>query len=148
MSVNSRLFTCTPEAVFRVLDDGWLYAGWVVGASRIRDVDPSWPAVGTDIHHSVGSWPLLLDDTTSVEKYVPGEVMILRARAWPSGEATVLIEVRPTPGGCRVSIFEDVVAGPAKFIPQLIRTPMLHWRNTESLRRLAFLAEGRSKPGH
>ncbi|WP_324188972.1 SRPBCC family protein [Nocardia farcinica] len=42
------------ERAFAVLSDGWLYAGWVVGASHIRDVDPDWPGVGSRIHHSVG----------------------------------------------------------------------------------------------
>ncbi len=27
-------------AVWGVLADGWLYANWVVGASRVRSVDP------------------------------------------------------------------------------------------------------------
>ncbi len=47
----------SPADVFSVLADGWLYSGWVVGASRIRAVDEQWPAVGSKIHHSVGSWP-------------------------------------------------------------------------------------------
>ncbi len=29
-----------------MLSDGWLYASWVVGASRVRDVDPRWPSPG------------------------------------------------------------------------------------------------------
>ena len=49
-----------------MLSDGWLYALWVVGAARMRDVDEGWPAVGTRLHHSVGTWPLLIDDTTEV----------------------------------------------------------------------------------
>ena len=31
------------DAVWAVLADGWSYAGWVVGASHIRDVDTGWP---------------------------------------------------------------------------------------------------------
>jgi putative transposase len=62
---------CTPEEVFGVLEDGWLFAVWVVGASRIRDVDATWPKADSKIHHSVGSWPLLIDDTTSVVEIDP-----------------------------------------------------------------------------
>ena len=56
----------TPDVVFDVLADGWVYAAWVVGASRVRSVDAGWPREGTRIHHSVGAWPLLVHDTTHV----------------------------------------------------------------------------------
>ena len=39
---------------------------------------------------------------------------------------------------------EDVTSGPARLVPKPVRTPMLAWRNIESLRRLAFLAERRA----
>ena len=52
----------TPADVFAVLADGWLYPSWVVGASRVRGVDGTWPQPGSRIHHSVGVWPLLIDD--------------------------------------------------------------------------------------
>ena len=50
-----------------MLADGWSYATWVVGAARVRDVDPGWPATGSRVHHSVGLWPLLIQDFTLVE---------------------------------------------------------------------------------
>ncbi len=61
-----RMVSAPPEAVWEVLADGWVYTGWVVGASRMRAVDPAWPVPDARLHHSVGGWPLLLDDTTSV----------------------------------------------------------------------------------
>lgn len=134
---------CAPGDVWEVLADGWLYALWVVGASRIRDVDPSWPAPDSRIHHSVGSWPLLLDDTTSVLVSEPLHSLRLRARAWPSGEAEVLIEIEPLGSGCRVRITEDAVAGPGRLVPSPVRAALLHPRNNESLRRLRYLAERR-----
>jgi hypothetical protein len=36
---------------------------------------------------------------------------------------------------------EDAAAGPATLIPPPVRDPMPHARNTESLKRLAYLAE-------
>ena len=36
MNEVSRIFRCSPEAVFDVLSDGWSYATWVVGAARDR----------------------------------------------------------------------------------------------------------------
>ncbi len=144
MSITQREMNCAPPDVFGVLSDGWLYGLWVVGASRIRDVDKSWPNPAAKIHHSVGSWPMLLNDTTSVTAYTPGRSIRLQARAWPAGEADVQIEVEQTPDGCRVRITEDVAKGPGRLIPKRLRDPVLHWRNTESLRRLSYLAEQRA----
>jgi hypothetical protein len=50
----TRLVDASSEDVMAVLIDGWTYAEWVVGASRIRDVDKDFPAPGARIHHSVG----------------------------------------------------------------------------------------------
>lgn len=143
MSRVSREFACTADAVFAILDDGWLYPSWVVGASRMRDVDQQWPHPGSKLHHSVGSWPLLIDDTTSSVEYSPPRLVRLRARAWPGGEAEVLLEVTPSPDGCTVTMTEDAVAGPGMLIPGPLRSVLLTPRNRESLRRLAFLAERR-----
>ena len=82
-----RVVNAEPADVWAVLADGWLYALWVVGAARMREVDDSWPAVGARLHHSVGTWPMLVDDTTSVLEVEPGRRLKLRARAWPAGEA-------------------------------------------------------------
>lgn len=147
MSTTTRKARCRPEDVFAVLADGWLYPNWVVGAARMRAVDEGWPAPGTRLHHSVGPWPLLLDDTTSCLEYDPPRRLVLQARAWPAGEASVEITVEPDPDGCVITISEDVSDGPARLIPPLARRPMLHWRNTETLRRLALLAEGGARSG-
>jgi len=58
------LVTAPAEAVWAVVSDGWLYANWVVG-SRVRAVDPGWPAEGCRIHHSFGVWPAVIDDGPS-----------------------------------------------------------------------------------
>ncbi len=138
---TTREMSCQPQAVLDVLTDGWSYAIWVVGASRIRDVDADWPAVGSQIHHSVGAWPVLIDDTTTVEEYVPGHSLRLKVRAWPTGEGRVLLKVVPHPTGCEVQMTEDAVGGPAVLVPAPARNALLHWRNSETLRRLAFLTE-------
>ena len=39
MSTTSRTIAATPEQVWSVLADGWLYPLFVVGAARMRDVD-------------------------------------------------------------------------------------------------------------
>ncbi len=145
MSTTSRPTSATPEQVWSVLADGWLYPLFVVGASRMRDVDDTWPAVGSRLHHSVGTWPLLIDDTTEVLELEEDRRIVLKARGWPAGEARVEISLRPTADATVVTIVENATAGPGALIPQPVQDVQLHLRNTETLRRLAFVAEGRAR---
>lgn len=141
MARNTRLLRCSPETVFAVLADGWLYPTWVVGASRMRDVSEDWPAVGSRVHHSFGLWPVLIDDRTYVEEWDPPRRAVLLARGWPVGEARVTIEVKPRGDGCVVRLTENAVAGPGAWL-DLVTDPLLRVRNHETLHRLALLAEG------
>jgi hypothetical protein len=129
--------------VWDVLSDGWLYPLWVVGASRLRDADKDWPNVGTRLHHSVGLWPLLIDDNTEVLECSPGSRLLLRARAWPAGAAHVEITVEAAGEDTEIAIREQAVDGPGGLIPRLVQDPLLGWRNVEALRRLAYIVEHR-----
>jgi len=143
--VVRRTIQAVPARVWAVLADGWLYPSWVVGASRMRDVEESWPAPGSQLHHSVGLWPLLLDDRTEVIGSVPQKELRLRAHGWPAGAAEVLIRLEPIGDhATEVTINEDAVDGPAKLIPRRLRQLGVIPRNRETLRRLGFLAERRS----
>jgi uncharacterized protein YndB with AHSA1/START domain len=142
MAVQRR-FNCSPEQVFAALEDGWTYPLWVVGTSRMRDVDEGWPACGTKLHHSFGVWPLLIDDNTEVTEIEPGKRLVLEARGWPVGKAKVEITVEADGDGSLVSISEDITGGPTRLIPQPIRLAGIDVRNRETLRRLAYVAEGR-----
>jgi uncharacterized protein YndB with AHSA1/START domain len=133
----------TPDQVWQVLADGWLYPCWVVGATRMRDVESEWPSVGARLHHSVGVWPATINDDTEVVEAVPGSLLRLRARAWPAGEAEVVLHVEARGAGSLVTIEEDVVTGPAKLLPAPARALALKVRNRETLRRLSWLAERR-----
>lgn len=145
MTTNTRVVDATPGQVWDILADGWLYPLWVVGATRMRDVDTTWPAAGSKLYHSVGAWPLILDDDTEVLDSQPGGALRLRARAWPTGEAEVLITLRGAGAQTEIVIEEDAVSGPGRLVPQPLRGLSLKWRNTETLRRLAFLAERRQR---
>ena len=144
MATNERIIKATPQDVWDVLSDGWLYPLWVVGASRMREVDEDWPRPGARLHHSVGTWPLLIDDVTEVVDVAPGASLTLRAKARPGGTAEVTIRTEAAGAETRVVIEEDVVAGPSRLIPKLLRDVPLTWRNVESLRRLAYVAERRA----
>jgi hypothetical protein len=145
VSTTSRPVSATPEQVWSVLADGWLYALFVVGAARMRDVDAGWPAVGTRLHHSVGTWPLLIDDTTEVLEVEEHRRLLLLARAWPAGQAHVEISLRPHGTDTVVTIVEQATSGPGALIPKPLQDVQLHVRNVETLRRLAFVVEGRAR---
>lgn len=108
------------------------------------DVDADWPAPGSCIHHSVGVWPGLVDDHTRVLASDPERSLTLCARAWPMGEAEVQVTLTPSGEQTEVAIHEDIVSGPGVLVPGLVRQPALMWRNSETLRRLRLLVEGRA----
>jgi uncharacterized protein YndB with AHSA1/START domain len=145
MTRNSRLIKALPDQVWDVLSDGWVYPTWVVGATRMRDVDKTWPEVGSQLHHSAGVWPLVVSDSTEVLDSHPGHSLKLRARGWPIGEAEVTITLEAQGANTLVEIDEDAVAGPGALVPQPIRALAIKVRNVETLRRLAFIAENRVK---
>jgi hypothetical protein len=142
MARNARRIDASPERVFEVLASGWLYPSWVVGASRIRAVDDSWPANGAELHHSFGVWPLLINDKTVLLEWDPPRRAVLQAHGWPIGEARVTIEVRPQGRASIVRLTEDAVEGPGRMVPSVIRQPGIYVRNRETLRRLSYLVEG------
>ena len=57
------------------------------------------------------------------------------------------IDVRESGGISNVRMIEDVIAGPARFVPRPARDAAIHARNSETLGRLANLAEGYAKNG-
>ena len=146
MSENERTIHASPATVWEVLSDGWLYPVWVVGATRMRDVDATWPSAGSRLHHSAGVWPVIVNDETKVQAVEPLRRLKLRAKGWPLGEADVLIELEPA-GDAEtvVRINEDAASGPGRMVPAVLRAPMMKWRNSETLRRLAFVCEGRGE---
>ncbi|MCZ4076509.1 SRPBCC family protein [Rhodococcus sp. H36-A4] len=140
-SGTERITDASADAVWSVLADGWKYAMWVVGASRIRAVDSEWPAPGSAIHHSVGVWPVVLDDTTTVLDSQPGRELQLRARALPFGTGHITLRLHPQAYGCRIQMIEHAVSKPFSMLPDSLQHAAVHPRNSEALHRLALLAE-------
>jgi uncharacterized protein YndB with AHSA1/START domain len=146
MAEASKLIATSPERVFEVLSDGWLYTGWVVGASHIRAVEPAWPAPDSRIHHAVGAWPIMLRDETRVEACEAPTRLVLLARGRPLGEARVELRLEPRPTGTLVRMLETPVSGPGRWLHNPVADALLHARNVESLARLAALAERPAGP--
>lgn len=142
MSVQKRRIAAGPERVWDVLSDGWFYTGWVVGAAHIRRVEAGWPAVGTKLHHSAGSWPIMVSDTTEVLESSPGERLVLQARGWPLGEARVQLDLVADGDGCLVTMAEEPTKGPGRWVHNPVQDKALDARNRESLSRLADMVEG------
>ena len=135
------------DRIFAELADGWAYVGWVVGASHIRDVDAGWPEVGSKIHHKVGVWPLVIADSTESLACEPGRRLLMRAKGWPLGEATVEIVLDERgPSLTEVTIREAPTAGPGHWLDNPVQRWLLRLRNRETLRRLADRVENRPRP--
>ncbi|MGZ4597896.1 MAG: SRPBCC family protein [Actinomycetes bacterium] len=142
MARTSGHVAAPPEAVWAELADGWGYATWVVGTIKIRSVDPEWPAVGSKLHHAVGAWPLELKDESQVQECEPGRRLVMVARGWPFGEATVDITVTPAGAGTRLEIAEEPVSGPGAWLQNPLVDAVGKRRLDEMVQRLTRLVEG------
>lgn len=145
MSSVTRDIAASRQQVWDVIADGWTYSQWVVGNTRMRAVDPNWPTSGSAIRHSIGVWPLAIDDETISEECVPLEKVVLLAKMGPLGAARVTLRLSDVPDGCRVEMEEEAVRPPMSLVPHTLQALGLLPRNREALRRLGALAE-RLKP--
>jgi uncharacterized protein YndB with AHSA1/START domain len=148
VALNDIHIDAPPERVFAVLADWRAYGHWVVGAKRIRGVDPGFPARGTRFFPVVGIGPLELPAETEVLEVEPGRRLVLHAKASPLGTAINEIVLEPDgTGGTTVHFRED----PGDRLSAFLFTPLTHLlvrgRNEESLRRLKSLAEDRADVG-
>lgn len=139
--------TASRQRVWDMLADGWTYSQWVVGNSRMRAVDATWPEPGSTIHHSVGVWPVVLNDSTVVVACVPGRELVLLANARPFGRARITLRLFDIDGGgCRIEMAEVPVTAPMRWLPDHVTLTAAFPRNRECTWRLAALAEQRG-PG-
>ncbi|HEY0815657.1 MAG TPA: SRPBCC family protein [Pseudonocardia sp.] len=142
----TRRIAAPVDQVFAVLADGWTYPLWVVGASHMRAVDADWPAVGSRLHHSVGLWPLLIEDSTEVLAMTPDRRLVLKAKLWPTGAARVELELSPDLDGTIVTMREQAMSGPARLIPPAVQHALLVPRNHETLARLDAIVRRVEQP--
>jgi uncharacterized protein YndB with AHSA1/START domain len=146
MATVTATIRTTPSVIFGVLADGWLYSNWVVGTSHVRAVEAGWPAVGTHLYHAAGVWPLVTRDETVVDELEPDRRLVLTAKGRPLGEARVVIELEAEGADTLLTMIETPIAGPGKWAHNALSEAVLVRRNTESLARLAAVAERRTQP--
>lgn len=133
------------QRVWAVLADGWTYSQWVVGNSRMRAVDPTWPEPGSTIHHSIGVWPALVNDSTVVESRIPERELVLIANARPFGKARITLQLHDLDdGGCLIEMIEVPVTPPMSWLPERVSLTGVFPRNRETTWRLAAIAERRT----
>ncbi|WP_322857629.1 SRPBCC family protein [Mycobacterium shigaense] len=140
---TSREVSASRRQVWDAMVDGWTYTQWVVGNSRTRAVDPRWPQPGSTIRHSVGVWPLVINDKTVVESCTPGEEFVLRAHVGLLGAARITLRLTDIEDGCRIDMIEVPESGPMNLIPDRLVLAAVYARNRECLWRLEALARRR-----
>lgn len=136
MATVSLRMQASPDDVFDVLDDACAYPRWVIGARRIRAVDPDWPEVGSRFHHAIGTAAGELHDSSQIVERDRPRRFVLEARFRPPGAACVAVDVEPIEGGVVVHLGETVVGGPLTSVPQLLLEPLITLRNAFAIRRL------------
>jgi uncharacterized protein YndB with AHSA1/START domain len=124
-----------PDEVYTVLADPETYPDWLVGAERIRAVDPAFPRPGSTFEHSVGPTPATtIDDRTESLDAEPNRHLSLLVHAGPF-HGKVDFHVEPAaPGGTTIT-FTEQPTGPLAVITPFLR-PTLYARNRRSLRQL------------
>jgi len=125
-----------PAAIFSVLRDGWSYARWVVGTSKIREVDEAWPQPGARLHFRLGRGPLSKEDETRSMRLVDGSELELEAVGRPLGTARVDFRVDAVRDGSLVTIIEHPTKGPLATLHNPGFELLVYLRNVETLRRL------------
>jgi uncharacterized protein YndB with AHSA1/START domain len=142
---NETIIDASPDAVFDVLLDAHAYPEWVVGAKAIREVDPSWPAPGSEFHHRIGAGPVDIRDSTTMVERERARRVLLEVHAGPVGSGMVDISLEPAGDGTKVTIVEYPIGGPAKALDGRVEDVAVGARNVESLRRLKHLVEDRAR---
>jgi uncharacterized protein YndB with AHSA1/START domain len=140
-----RAVHAAPDAVWAVLADPMTYPEWLIGAKVIRDVDPGFPAPGTDFHHSVGPTEEVAvpDRTTALEAERP-TLLKLKVRARPFFEGVVTFRLLPTKAGTEVVMLEQPT-GLLRFAAPLL-SPLIVGRNRRSLELLARRVDSATSP--
>jgi hypothetical protein len=145
VAVNRRFVPHPPTAIFAVLGDGRSYDRWVVGTTKIRSVEPDWPAVGTRLHYQLGRSPARKDDETRSIRYQPDTVLELEAVGRPFGTVRIEFWIEPVRGGSLITLTEHANKGLARLLLRNKLVDLLIWlRNLETLRRLQREVGGRS----
>ncbi|HEX8802598.1 MAG TPA: hypothetical protein VF743_00350 [Acidimicrobiales bacterium] len=160
-SVVDRHVAAPVDVVAAVLADPRTYDGLVVGSRRVRWFDPTWPAPGARLHHTVGFGPVTIRDHTEVLHDALPDRLELAAAVRPIGVLRVVFTLRPGAAGAgtaatavaageaaagagtRVEMLEEPLSGPVVRLWSPPARRLTDRRNAVTLRRLDELARDR-----
>ena len=114
VATNLRLVPYTQDQVFAVLSDPERYAGWVVGATKTRTIDPEWPQPGSRFAHQQGAGPLHIEDVTVVRELDAPDRIVLEAKIRPLLTAQVTLTLDPLSRGTLITMDEVPIGGPGE----------------------------------
>ncbi|MDY7105385.1 MAG: SRPBCC domain-containing protein [Actinomycetota bacterium] len=137
MAYNCLRFGAPADQVFDVLTDPGRYPRWLVGAKRIRNVEPGWPVPGSRFHHRVGAGPLVIHDHTEVLAIDRPRHLQLSVRASPLVRAVVDFELVADGAETVVCMQEEPAERLVGNLVRPVLDPVTHVRNQRSLQRLA-----------
>lgn len=139
MSRNRIQLPAPPEKVFDVLVDPYSFPKWVLGAKRIRGVDPDWPRPGSAFHHASGAGgELTVKDKTELITMNPPSSLVLQAYLRPLGivRIRILLESGRLAGTTLLTIREAPAPGTRLRKVKRLLDPALAARNRKSLKCL------------
>lgn len=143
MASTSITIDTPASAVYASLLDAWTYEIWVGGTKTVRDVEATWPAVGSRFHHSIGVGPLMTRDTTKLLRAETDKLVELNVQLWPAGEGVVRLELEEIAGATRVTMHEDFIKGPLAWGDNKLQQLLVKVRNDWSLDKLRNVVEQR-----
>lgn len=139
MSRNRIELPALPEKVFEVLIDPHSFPKWVVGAKRIRGVDPDWPRPGSAFYHASGAGgELTVRDKTKLITMNPPSSLVLQAYLRPLGivRIRILLERGSSDGTTLLTMREAPAPGTRLTRIKILLDPALAVRNRKSLKCL------------
>lgn len=129
------------SVVWDVLIDPCTYPEWLIGAADVRDVDDTWPHVGSRFRHRVGVGWLAIPDHSEVLDIEPGHLLRLGVRARPLISAVATFELLSDATATVVNLQEEPRPRTIGNIVRPLMDPSIHVRNHRSLRRLDHLVQ-------
>ncbi|HEX2054266.1 MAG TPA: SRPBCC family protein [Actinomycetota bacterium] len=144
MSRNRIELPADRETVFDILLDPYAFPKWVVGAKRIRGVDPEWPRIGSAFYHASGAGgELTVKDKTELVTMERPQSVVLQAFLRPLGIVRIrlYLDLGRRPDSTKLTMIEAPAPG-TKLRPfSKLLDPALKMRNARSLRCLRKLVQ-------
>lgn len=139
LTSHARITSASPDQVWQVLSNGWLFTRWAIGATPVCGVDDDWPNVGSRLHHAIGRGRLAIRTQTQVLASTPAQRLQLRTEGWPCGSSELVVTLEPAWPGTNLQV-DELVVTPDYGLGPTVHNVLLQWRITQASRGLDLLA--------